>query len=889
MSGNALAGGSDVVTGRGILFRMSSLRSPRTAVRAAAGDADSSPRRGLPGRDLGRKCLGVARMAVLVWAGIWGLLSAVGQRRSFAGTSAPDWLDLGPGIAVAAAGVAAAVALQRRSHVVGVSGVAASLMLGWVALAGLFGTLAPGSWWLLVPFVLTWGLVVGRIGTDFGAADSAATGVIARLGFAAVAAGVGAAAALSWPGALRGIGGTRLHILASGLLLVGVVGRPLASAMRRPGSRLPRLLLVALAGGLFGWAVPVSLWIGVAGREVACFCGLLAGAWVSARSRLPVVCLSCAACALWLTIGSHGPFQGDPVRVRLLATHGSAAAVYARDTQELQLWSEGVLVDGEGPDRPQSELTATLLGAFLRPGDRVLLLGLGSGRLPPRLSRFHSWVVDAVDFRADARPLLERLAGAGPVQRPESHLDLGVPIVRGGAAAALARLAAGSRQAVVVTEPLHAGSSWQSSASMQAELRRVAGRGLVLQPFAMDRTPPARLRRLFAAASAANAWNAVFVVGECAVLVSAATPPAWPSAAAFAAWPSAARWQAQTAHLGDALDLQRACCGTIVPECAAQSTEDDLPEPGEVPEDRVAVLAVLRDSLSPAPFVPDADDGSVLLGWLGVQARLRDFGKLVRSAPEGTESATRVQQTAANFLPIGAPTALLQAALGLADGTGVSLRNAETSSRCAQALDPTFFALPRPPLFDELPLPVDLTGALEDLASLPPAPRLVEWCVGDQPLAVALRARFASQCAQALAAELAKGPLALEAMRALREVADPFVLAEAGRMLVARGAVRELLALWRGDLPLPQDLLAMLAGSLDDRQTLVAALAGRKDARSLGVLADSLMDPELEIRRTAAVSLSVTVGDRITYDPDWPQSRLLTAAEQVRALHNRLP
>jgi hypothetical protein len=101
--------------------------------------------------------------------------------------------------------------------------------------------------------------------------------------------------------------------------------------------------------------------------------------------------------------------------------------------------------------------------------------------------------------------------------------------------------------------------------------------------------------------------------------------------------------------------------------------------------------------------------------------------------------------------------------------------------------------------------------------------------------------------------------------------------------------VRELLGLWRGDLPLPEVLRDLCSGGLGDQKTLTAALAGRKDAGSLELLADMLCAADLELRRTAGRSLLVTLGDRIPYDAEWPQSRLFTAAQQLRALHNRMP
>ncbi|MCA8975283.1 MAG: hypothetical protein KDC98_11205, partial [Planctomycetes bacterium] len=193
------------------------------------------------------------------------------------------------------------------------------------------------------------------------------------------------------------------------------------------------------------------------------------------------------------------------------------------------------------------------------------------------------------------------------------------------------------------------------------------------------------------------------------------------------------------------------------------------------------------------------------------------------------------------------------------------------------------------PVFADLPRPNRERGDLEDFSRLPGPERLVELAVGSDPLAIALRARFPSRCARALLAALVAGPLDRPRVEALRELADPFVLEAAGRALGGRGALVELLGLWRGDLPFPAALEGLLHGAADDRFALAVALAGRRDSGSMLALADLLLDEASSVRRAAGGSLATTTKDTVAYDADWPRSRRFLAAERVRAMHNRGP
>jgi hypothetical protein len=188
-----------------------------------------------------------------------------------------------------------------------------------------------------------------------------------------------------------------------------------------------------------------------------------------------------------------------------------------------------------------------------------------------------------------------------------------------------------------------------------------------------------------------------------------------------------------------------------------------------------------------------------------------------------------------------------------------------------------------------LPRPLADPGALEDFAFLPDGPRLAALCSENSPLATALRVRFGSRCARALVGELARAPLPAAGLQALRQLADTFVLREAGQALRGRGAVRELLSLWRADLPMPAALEELLRGSPADRAGFAAALGGRLDRRSVAALAGLLAAPEAEVRVAAGEALRASFGELVPYDPDAPPSALNAAADRVRSLHNRTP
>lgn len=859
-------GAGDACDDRGILLHVV---SPEHDV-AQASHARSAPWGWGAARALGG--LGVAGLFGATSG--WCLAAFAGARGHALGLAGAPWREsvAGPGL-VAVAALAASFCGGRRSRALLGALVAAAVVasaVGWLA------TGEAGSAPVLVP-------ALAALGGMLGSARPMPGGVTGALLSAASAAGV----ILAWPEIAQRTGahfalvsvplGAAAVLLTTALVL-GFGDTPTGELR---SARIWRGALALLAAAATWWCTPAGVWSGAAGPAVAALAavGLLQVALALASSSR---WLQLAAVVLPAAIPWFERTPGfDPHRFRVIAANGAATAVYSRADQELQLWYAGRLVDGEGPDRPAAELTATVVRALAAPGDRVLLLGLGTGRLPAALAG-EDLVVDTADGRPEAAPLRQRLAGAGPVAAPVAGSPPAILRRVAGPAAFLAALPAGARQ-VLVVEPLTGDEPEGTTPARQAELRRVAGAGLVVQPFALDRCPAGALHQLFASAAAVHPNNMVLAVGEVGLLLSSGAAPVWPDEATFDRWPDAARWRAHAAHLGSAADLQRACLGTVSARLGATG------DPVVGGTGRAAVLDVLRRDLEPLPPLADDGEDSVLLSWTRRQAGLRALRRELEAADGGAAAQARAHSAALRYLPCGAPAAFLQAALGLPDEAGTRLMEPAAASLAAQAMDPTFFQEPWAAVFGCLPLPREATGALEDLADLPPPERLAGRCAGDSPLAKALRARFPSPCAHALVQSLAVGPLPAAGLQALRELADPFVLDAAARALAGRGAVRELLGLWRLDLPLPEVLRELSAATAEDRRLVLEALPGRRDPGSVQLLAEALCDGELPLRRAAARALSATFGDKVAYDPEWPRTRLLTAAEQVRKLHHRTP
>ena len=616
-----------------------------------------------------------------------------------------------------------------------------------------------------------------------------------------------------------------------------------------------------------GWGLVASCAVFAVKGAPAALAGAVAG--------LSALLLAAAACgrlgvAAGAALVAFVCMQEAPVisssADRVLARRGDATVVYRRADQEVQVRVGRDVLAAAGPDRCEEPLLLALMHAFSRSGDVVTLLGRGTGRIEPALRATERVVIEVLDAWPQAGQLAARAYVDGPVAPPEAAVA-----ATGARLAPIASLPTASRQLLAVCELPSAATSHRATLPFQRQLRRVVGEGLTLQPVALDRISPARLERLLWAAGRAHAWNGLYRVGDAAVLVSGA---AQPSARALAEEEDAARWALHRAHLGGAADVELCFAGEV-----AQLPR--LLDPGSSIE---ALLALATGS----PAADRTGDG-LLRWWRSLRGELRRARGQMLVLDDGSEGRAEAARIAARFLPYGAPRAWLQAALGLAGEDGVTLRDPRLQSRCAHALDPTFFPTP-PAVFGSLPAPTQPLGDLEDEHRVVPSERLARRCSGENPLAVGLRTRFSSACAQALVQALAARPLSPDEALALRELADPFVLDEAARALLPQDRWVELLVLWRRDLPLPKGLRAATARLGEGARRRVAiALRTHLDPSGRELLADLLLDVDLEVRTLAGAALQAAVKDRVPYDPKWDRSRRLDAATRLRALHNRRP
>jgi hypothetical protein len=843
---------------------------------------DASPEAAAPGLRRGSaRAVGAFALCLGLGAAGGGLLFACLQLcRAVRGLAHPAWPDAAAALgAVAVGALAASLGRRTAQRALLVASLAALgvAMAAAAALAPAWLDVALDPWCVLAPLCAVLGLWTGVVPAVAHSAVAGGAAAVAGFGAAGAVVLAAAMAADAWQLAAIAAGGGAALAMAAAWW----APQPAApSSVPQPRATWPAAAVVMAA---LWWSAPSALWQAPPSGAVAAFVGVaVAAAWAWAAGSLRIAAvLAGGAAAVAMVWPANLPFASSTHVV--LASEGAASAVYVRATQELQLHAAGVLVDAAGPDRPHAALLATLVRATGATGDRVLVAGLGTGRLPALLHAADR-IGDVVDVRPEAAALLVRLAADGPVAPRETPWRLPAGWTRHGTGLAhvLAALPAGSRQAVVVGEPLHAAAEELLAPDLQCALREVVGSGHVLLPFELDRVDPRRLARLLHAAARAHAWNAVFAVGDAAVVVAAAAPIDWAALPDVDTWPDEARWLAHACHLGGTDDLRRACLGSVRADAtllpAGADAWPDLPS-------RAAAIAVLAHFLTPPP-APPADGASLFAAWSRRMADVRRASAELVVLPTG--SGERAQAIAARFLPVGAGAAALQAALGLPARDGARLKEPALASRCAHALDPTFLLVP-PPLFAELPRVRQAAGDLEDFAMLPSGDRLVALCTGDGPLATALRARFPTATARALVAALARAPLADAAVEALRELADERVLAEAARAVVQRGAVRELLAFWRRDLAPPPALRALQQGDEGDRRALAVAVGGRRDAASLALLAELLVDASVAVRRLAAVALEHTAGAAIPYDPDGPAAAQVEAARQVRSLHTRTP
>ena len=644
--------------------------------------------------------------------------------------------------------------------------------------------------------------------------------------------------------------------------VIGLLLEPSGSPSRAPRGR--------------GWLLRVGAWLSVVALVVAAasqatpsgaavVAGLVAAALgAAACGRLGLACGAAVAGFLLLSQEPRLPAGTD----RLMARNGAACAVYQRADQEMQVRVGGDVLAAAGPDRCEEPLLEVLLRAFAHPGDMVTLLGRGTGRIEPAARADGRFLVDVVDAWPAWVSLAERTRADGPVASPRGART--APLA--GAAVPIADLAAASRQLLCVCELPISATAHRATVAYQRQLRRVVGDGIVLQPFTVNRTSPTLVARLLDAARRTYGWNGVYRVGAAAVLVSGASSPVVGQGGCLAT--DDARWSLHRAHFGGAADVRLAFAGTLSVDAVIAYDVHDAD-------------VLLARCLEPAP--PRGRGDGLHAWWRSLRAEMQRARMRVVALSDDAAGRREAVGIAAEFLAYGAPRPWLQAALGLADGDGVALKDPAIQSRCAHTLDPTFFPTP-PAVFRSLPQPTQATSDLEDEHVLLPSERLARRCSGEAPSAIGLRARFPSRCARALVTELAGGPLVADQALALRELADPFVADEIARALLPEGRWRELLTFWRRDLPLPRGLRGAAAtlGPLA-RRRLAAELRTHRDPSCAGLLADLLMAADVEVRSLAGEALQATVGASVAYDANWSRSRREVAASQLLALHNRKP
>lgn len=798
--------------------------------------------------------------------------------------SGRDWLPLW----CIGFGLARLAGVHRAGHTA-LRGFAIGVVFALAAFQAITGG---GVTWLPSAVALLLGLVLG-LHCDSARLTAWAGVVVAGLAAAATAFAVLAMPPVWGLGPSHAAGALALAMLATLVALALEAPRPLATERSNQHVWLQTTgwAVVAVATGYVAIQTTAKDWI-----VLSAFVAVVVTAATAGRLALA---LGAAAATFVLTTGllTDSPFGGTPLggavpasgkkmevaTNQVLRQSGNAEVVYLRKNQELQLRLDGEVVAAAGPDRSEEPLLAAILHAAVYDGDRVLLLGSGTGRVEASLRSTQRCEIESAAAWPELVALQATVLVDGPVLRPgDNDPALGAPWSRG-----LCDLPNGSRQVVVLGELPSSPTAHRATASFQRQLRRVVGDGLVCQPIALDRVSGSLLESWFEAASGAHPWNGIYAVGNAAVLVSGVQRPSWRGG--FSAWADEARWAMHAAHLGGPQDLDFAFLGALQPSAVAGSADKPVRDVARQLMRWLTIPVVLPSDLEPSALAATRTGPLLLRRWQRHQSEVsRAKGRLLALA--NTAAGRRdAQAIAARFLPMGAPAPWLQAALGLAGPDGIALRDAPLASRCAFAIDPTFFQSPAP-VFATLPLPNQKRGDLEDLHRLDDGEQLVQRCSGDGPKAVSVRVRFPSRCARSLVAALHKGTLADDPALALRELADPFVLAEAARVLVPAGRWRELLMFWRADLPCPKALVEISAhAGFEDRLALALALRGRRETSCYPVIARFLCAEELELRKVAGEALRMAVGERIAFDAHWPRSRRLDAASRLRVLHNRKP
>ncbi len=779
---------------------------------------------------------------------------------------------------------AAAPSVGARSF-----GVVAGALFAWAALLAHGHGPDPVAWPLVASSAgglveAAFGvLLASRLGAQAGARCSvllalvAAMAALAGHGSAAGAAVAAVATAALIAAQLR-LGGARP--VAFGF----AVGACACVAAAQLGLRPDGLVAAASAAAAFG----------LARRTVA---GWIAGA----------VCASFAMAA-WLQAPASAA-SIDPAAERALDGHGAARASWDPRTQDVVLRIAGAEFDRSGPLRRHPELLAMTVALFAERASPIAVVDSGLGRFEAVARRFGLGPLWIDSASSDAARLAPGLQVDGPVRAGTA--TQGARSIAVGRRAFLRSIEAGSCDAVLDASLLAASPRTRLDAEDCELARRAAGEGLVAAAFALDRADPALLASGIAAAAAAHPWCGVFVADRAALVLGLANAPDWARASErFAALPVDARWDLHAAGFGSIDDVRDALAFVADAAHASGVSSDDGSSDDAGIDANVRVLLAaparertalqgsrLRAMSADVDAWPAADEAlaaavrdapaCVLLRRELVRLRVRRADRAILAASrDKPDEVANAAAMAARFLPFGCPSPALQAALALQNRRGERLRERRASAAAAFALDPGFYDDASPLVRDVLE-GVPRATPLADFARLPEGARLAELAVQEGPLGVLLRSRFASRAARALVDEWGQRDLSLAALSSLRELADPFVLEAAHSALVGRGAQKDLVRIWRADLPATAPIRALFDGPPEQRQALMVAIAGRTDAGSLAVLERGLVDEDESVRAAAGAALFRSVGDGIVYDPAWPQDRLREAAAKLATLAQR--
>lgn len=638
----------------------------------------------------------------------------------------------------------------------------------------------------------------------------------------------------------------------------------------------------------------------------------IAGPGVARRGAAGwLACMVGVAVAVASLFG-NGPADAHPQHPRTLAAHGAARVLWLPSTQETALVLHGRECDRHGPGRNHAGLAAAVVALLVGRGP-VAVVDDGVGACAEILQECEASPVWRSHPVADVRfvSASARVDGPARVRAPGAPDEL---LAVAGTRSVALRLE-GTPCAAVVDASLIGGAPHRATAE-ERHAMALAARAAV-SCFALDLSPPAVVSDSVCATAAAHPWCGVFLSDSSAVVVGLDRFPDWDVAEAnWGSLPLAARWRLHASGIGCVQDLRDALLCIVAPP--SEVARDDSALLGSRDESSVEgrLVANLRQlrlwaGANASPLVAARLDarGLNVESWSRADTRLADA---VAAAPDSVllrqelirlrvrradhailgahkDAPARVAEAAAlaaRYLPFGCPSAPLQAALALPNRTGEKIRDRRAAAAAAFALDPGFYEVASPLLRGVLEGSERVTPS-EDFSRFPDGARLAELSAQDGPLAVLLRTRHGSRAARALVEQWGRRELPPSWITALRELADPFVLQAAAQALAARGGQRELVRIWRSDLPATASILSLVEGPAEQRQALMVAIAGRKDAGSLHALGCGLVDEDEGVRSAAGAALFRSIGDVIDYDPTWPPERLRDAAARLAQLSQR--